>query len=693
MFLFALFFYMRYTIGIMATRSKPVKKAKTYYITTPIYYPSGKWHLGHSYTTVCCDALARFKRMSGYDVFYLTGTDEHGQKIEERAKAANMPPKAFVDGLVDSIKDLWKLFNISYDGFIRTTDEHHKKAVQKIFTQLYNQGDIYKSKYKGRYCTPCESFWTATQAKEGKCPDCGRTTTESEEECYFFKLSAYREPLLKLLKETDFLAPSSRVNEMVNNFLKDGLEDLAVSRTSFKWGIPVPFDEGHVIYVWVDALSNYITALGYGSEDDTNFKKFWPADLHLMAKEIVRFHSIIWPAMLMALKIPIPKKIYGHGWLLFDGDKMSKSKGNVVDPFVLCDRYGVDAIRYALLREISFGQDCDYSTENFLQRINTDLCNDLGNLVKRTTAMARQYFEGKVVKPKAGEGTEFDKDIIEKIDGLYQRVSDKMDKLEISRSLETIFELVSYANKYIDLTKPWVLAKEDGKSKELNAVLYNLLEAIRVASTMLLPFIPTTPASVYASLGVALVQDFNNAKYGMVSKYETTESAPLFVRLDIKKELEELAKLVENEEVKATDGDSSKKAHVKNAGDKSDVVAKKGDVLGDTLSDNLISIDEFFKTQLRVAEVTACEKVEKADKLLKLTLDVGGEVRTVVSGIAASYTPEVMVGKKVVLVYNLKPAKLRGIESQGMILCATDSQGKPILVSPESLVASGCEVR
>ena len=542
-----------------------IKTAKTnkntYYITTPIYYPSGKWHLGHSYTTVCADSLARFKRMSGFEVFYLTGTDEHGQKIEERALAAGKRPQEFVDELVASIKQLWQLLNISYDGFVRTTDAAHKKAVANIFTQLQNKGDIYKSNYKGQYCTPCESFWTNSQLKDGNCPDCGRSTREAEEECYFFKLSKYREPLLKLLTETDFLEPKSRAKEMVNNFLKDNLEDLAVSRTTFKWGIPVPNDEGHIVYVWIDALSNYISALGYGGDvaagnakqsynviaseikqsGSNLFNKFWPADLHLMAKEIVRFHAIIWPALLMALDLPLPKKIYGHGWLLFDGDKMSKSKGNVVDPFILCERYGVDAIRFCLLREISFGQDCEYSTENFLMRINSDLCNDLGNLVKRTMAMNRQYFGGEAVKPKECQ-TEHDNLFIKKIDELYSNVCARLDRLEISKALETIFELISYSNKYIDLTAPWVLNKE-GKKQELGAVIYNLLEAIRVASNLLLPFIMDAPTKIFEQLGLDVPADFLQARYGKVKSYSTAEGDALFMRLDINKELEALEQL------------------------------------------------------------------------------------------------------------------------------------------------------
>ena len=653
------------------------KKPK-YYITTPIYYPSGKWHIGHCYTTVCCDALARFKRMSGYDVFYLTGTDEHGQKIEKRAAEAGVTPKKFVDGLVDDIKKLWSLMDISYDKYIRTTDEYHKAAVQKIFTRLYEQGDIYKAKYKGKYCTPCESFWTESQLVDGKCPDCGREVIETEEECYFFRLSKYADRIKKLLTETDYLQPQSRVNEMVNNFLKDGLEDLAVSRTSFSWGIPVPFDPKHVIYVWVDALSNYITALGYGSEDESLFEKYWPAEVHLMAKEIVRFHSIVWPAILMALSLPLPKKVFGHGWIMFGGDKMSKSKGNVVDPFVLAERYGVDAVRYFLLREISFGQDSNYSSELFLSRINSDLCNDLGNLSKRTLAMSRQYFGGKV---ENGCGTEFDKPLIDKINALKSGVEEKLDAFTINKALELIFDLIGSANKYIDLTAPWAMFKQ-GKTEELKSVIYNLLEVLRVSSNLLLPFLTKTPQKIFAALGLSVPQDFSDAKYGAVKKYETTETESLFPRLDIKKELDALEKISES----ADDKKDEKKDEKGKDKKMENTVNKESDN-----NTQKITIDEFFKTQLKVANVTAAEKVEKADKLLKLTLQVGDETRTVVSGIAKSYTPEEMVGKQVVLVYNLAPAKLRGIVSEGMILCA--SQGdKLVLVSPESVIGSGAEV-
>ena len=518
------------------------EKNKKYYITTPIYYPSGKWHLGHSYTTVCCDALARYKRMRGFDVFYLTGTDEHGQKIEKRAAEAGVTPKAFVDALVDNIKELWSLLDISYDKFIRTTDGNHVKAVQKIFKQLYDQGDIYKSRYKGKYCTPCESFWTESQLVDGKCPDCGREVSDAEEESYFFRLSKYQDRIKKLLTETDFLEPRSRVNEMVNNFIKDGLNDVAVSRTAFKWGIPVEFDPGHIVYVWIDALSNYITALGYGSDDTSLFDKYWPADLHMVGKEIVRFHTIIWPAILMALNLPLPKKVYGHGWLLLGGDKMSKSKGNVVDPFILEKRYGVDAIRYYILREIPFGSDGVYTNEAFIGRFNQDLCNDLGNLTRRTLAMNKQYFDGKV--DDSGEKGEFDDDFIAEINALDKKLDEDIDKLNLSRALEDIFAVIDKANKYIDNTRPWVLSKSEESKNRLKAVLYNLTEAIRVCSTALMPFITRTPKLIFEGLGLKAPEVFgNDLKWGAVKKYETHETGILFPRLDEKKELIELDKI------------------------------------------------------------------------------------------------------------------------------------------------------
>ncbi len=649
-----------------------MQKKDTFYITTPIYYPSGQWHLGHCYTTVCCDAIARYKRMSGYDVFYLTGTDEHGQKIEKKAAEQGVSPKAFVDERVAVIKNLWRTLDISYDKFIRTTDEYHEKAAAKIFDELYKKGDIYKSVYKGKYCTPCESFWTENQLVDGKCPDCGREVTDAEEECYFFRLSAYRDRIIKLLTETDYLQPKTRVNEMVNNFLKDGLNDLAVSRTSFKWGIPVPFDDRHVIYVWVDALTNYITALGYGSDDDSLFKKYWPADLHMVGKEIVRFHAIVWPAILMALSLPLPKKVYGHGWLMLDGDKMSKSKGNVVDPLVLCDRYGVDAVRYYLLREIPFGSDANYSGEAFIARINQDLANDLGNLVKRTLTMNKKYFGGKLTAPQTPPAE--DAEFIEAIDALKDKVDAYIEELNVTKALEAVFAVIGKANKYIDVNAPWVLDKE-GKKERLMEVMYNLTEAIRVAATLLLPFMTKGPAAIFGALRLPVARSFDGVKWGAVKNYETGEADILYPRLDVQKELKEMETLSEQtgrEENENMQENTDKKPAAEQPG-------------------NYITIDDFCKVTLRVGEVIASERVEKSSKLLKNTVKIGDETRTILSGIAKYYTPEEMVGKRVVVVTNLKPRMMCGYESSGMILCA-EKDGKVVLVSPEKAVESGAEV-
>ncbi len=641
---------------------------KTYYITTPIYYPSGNWHIGHCYTTVICDALARWHKMLGQDVFFLTGTDEHGQKIEKKARALGKSPIELVDPLVADLKEIWKLLDVSYDRFIRTTDPEHVACVQRIFEELYRRGEIYKAEYEGWYCTPCEAFWTESQLKDGKCPDCGRPVQKEREESYFFRLSKYADRILKLYEENpEFLQPKSRMNEMVNNFLKAGLQDLCISRTSLKWGIPVTFDEKHVVYVWVDALANYVSALGYLGEDPSLFEKFWPADLHMVGKEIVRFHAIIWPALLMALGLPVPKQVYGHGWLLIGGDKLSKSKGDLVkaeltDPHQLATRYGSDAVRYFLLREIPFGSDGVYTNESLLNRINSDLANDLGNLVSRTTAMIVQYFGGILPAPGEREGT--DEELIALADGLYDRANAAMEALNAPDALAEIFRLVQRANKYIDENAPWILAKDESRRGRLGTVLYHLSECIRIAAILLKPFLTKAADVILASYSLdgKKIESFETAKrFGVLAAGTRVEKLPpIFPRIDLKKEIAEIGKLVaaaKREETKMTEEKEERKAE--------------------------IAIDDFSKIDLRVALVTACEKVEKTDKLLKLTVKLGEETRTVVSGIAKFYTPEEMVGKRVVMIANLKPAKLRGIESRGMILCAEDAEGNLSLVSPE----------
>lgn len=647
-------------------------QAKKYYITTPIYYPSGKWHLGTCYTTVVCDALARFKRKEGYDVFYLTGTDEHGQKIEKTAESKGMRPKEFLDKQVGALIDLWKLLGISYDKFIRTTDEYHKKAVAKIFQKLYDQGDIYKSSYEGWYCTPCESFWTKSQLVDGKCPDCGREVELTKEESYFFRLSKYQDRLIDLIENhPDFLLPKSRQNEMLNNFLRPGLQDLCVSRSSFRWGIPVPFDPQHVVYVWIDALTNYITALGYGSEDDSLFRKYWPADLHMMGKEIVRFHSIIWPALLMALDIPLPKEVYGHGWLLLGSEKISKSKGNIVDPFELSARYSVDAVRYFLLREVPFGSDGMYTNRAFLTRINTDLCNSLGNLLSRTTAMVNQYFGGVLPAPDVKEAV--DDELTSMIDGLFDRVRDNMDKLLVPEALHEIWTVIGRANKYIDETTPWILAKDPAKQGRLATVLYNLSEALRVSAVLLSAFLIETPAKILSCFGLEAPARFGDeVRYGKLKGGETVlKAGKLYERIDIEKELIAMEKRAEELAAES---------------------AKKEEQVPETPKKATIQYDDFAKLDLKVGKIVAAEPVKRSEKLLKFTVEIGAERRTIVSGIAKYYKPEETIGKLVSVVTNLAPVKLCGVVSEGMLMCASDADGKVVLLAPEAEVASGSEI-
>ena len=630
-------------------------KKETFYITTPIYYPSDKLHIGHTYCTVATDAIARYKRMRGYDVMFLTGTDEHGQKIEEKAKAAGVTPQQFVDKIVTGeggILDLWKLMNISNDRFIRTTDDYHVKAVQRIFKKMYDKGDIYKGSYKGKYCTPCESFWTESQLVDGKCPDCGREVHDAEEEAYFFRLSKYAKPVQELLESGTFLEPASRVNEMINNFIKPGLEDLCVSRTSFTWGIPVDFDPGHVVYVWVDALFNYCTALGFMNDKYNDYDKYWPADVHIVGKEIVRFHSIIWPAMLMSMEMPLPKKVYGHGWLVIDGGKMSKSKGNVVDPYLLADMFGVDALRFFLLRTFPFGSDGNFSNELLISTINTDLANDLGNLVSRTTAMVEKYFGGTL--PVEREADALDDELVSMIKTTGAKYAAQMDAFQLHLALEEAFKLIQRANKYIDESTPWVLARDESKRARLATVMYNLLEALRVSLIMLKPFIPASCEKAFAQIGA----DENSTAWENVCVYgalpatvSVHKGETLFPRIDMAKALEELEKL-----------------HA----EKKQSEVKCPPVLPD------VTIDEFAKCDMRVCKVLACEAVKKSDKLLKFTLDDGsGTPRQILSGIHKFYEPETLVGKTVVAILNLPPRKMMGQMSNGMLLSAVrEVEGK-----------------
>ena len=627
-----------------------------FYITTPIYYPSDKLHIGHTYCTVATDAMARYKRLTGCDVLFLTGTDEHGQKIEDKAKAAGKTPKEFLDNIVEGpqgILDLWKLMNISNDRFIRTTDDYHCASIQKIFRKMYEKGDIYKGTYKGKYCKPCESFWTESQLVDGKCPDCGREVMDAEEEAYFFRLSKYADRVRHLLEDTDFLQPRSRVNEMVNNFIKPGLEDLCVSRTSFSWGIPVDFDPGHVVYVWVDALFNYTTALGFMNDRYHDYDKYWPADVHFVGKEIVRFHSIIWPAMLMSMEMPLPKHVYGHGWLVMDGGKMSKSKGNVVDPYVLAEKFGVDALRFFLLRTFPFGSDGNFSNELLIQTINMDLANDLGNLVSRTTAMVEKYFGGTL--PAERESSDADDDLKQMASTLRDRYEAEMERFQFQNALEQIFKTIQRANKYIDENAPWTLAKDPTNRGRLAAVMYNLLETVRICAVLLTPFIPDSAEKIFDQIGACpCCRTWEKANVWGSLRPDVTvhKGEALFPRIDAEKTLAELNAIQEAQRKAALPA-----------------------LELEPYTQEQVDFDTFCKSDFRAVKIKNCEAVKKSDKLLKFTLDDGsGTDRTIVSGIRHYYQPEQLIGKTAVAVLNLPPRKMMGIPSCGMLISAVHKE-------------------
>ncbi len=653
---------------------------KTFYITTPIYYPSDRLHIGHSYTTVAADAMARFKRLTGYDVRFLTGTDEHGQKIERRAQEAGREPQQYVDEIVVWIKKLWETLDISYDDFIRTTEERHKRSVQRLFTRFYEQGDIYKSKYEGWYCTPCETFWTERQLAEGTCPnpDCRRPVELVAEESYFFRMSKYAGRLLEHIENNpDFIQPASRKNEMVSNFLKPGLEDLCVSRTTFRWGIPVPFDEGHIIYVWLDALSNYITALGFESEDDSLLWRYWPADVQLIGKEIVRFHTIYWPIFLMALGLPLPKKVFGHGWLLLDEGKMSKSKGNVIDPVILVDRYGADAVRYFLLREIPFGADGNFSEEALVQRLNFDLANDLGNLLNRTLAMLGKFYSGEVPCPAAtGAG---DEDLKKAALELPSRLEELMDQLQFSAALSELWKFIALANKYIDEQAPWSLARA-GNRDRLATVMYNLVESVRIVAVLLQPFMPKTPPRIWEQIGIAGKPALHTweslSQFGRFpAGTKIAAGEVLFPRLELGADGVPVRQATKKDNRPLPDTEETKRKEEKNK------------------AAELIAIEDFARVDLRVARIKTAAPVPGTDKLLKLTMDLGGEERQVVAGIAQHYRPEDLPGRDVLFVANLKPVKLRGILSEGMLLAAGDGAGRLVLTTTAGEVPPGSKVK